>query len=183
MSRFVKSGLACIAACLAAAALNPFTPAEAQILGPTCAVPGDWDVSAARGKTRLIRFETDEGTDMSVDVSPDSTWFVFDLVGHVYRLPVTGGRAQSLTQDSGIALNYHPRISPDGRTIAFVSDRAGNDNLWLMDGDGSNPRPLLLDSRSRMVEPVWLPDGTGVLFTRLHVTSYGIYRSRTGYGK
>ena len=177
VSRFVKSGLACIAACLAAAALNPFTPAEAQILGPTCAVPGDWDVSAARGKTRLIRFETDEGTDMSVDVSPDSTWFVFDLVGHVYRLPVTGGRAQSLTQDSGIALNYHPRISPDGRTIAFVSDRAGNDNLWLMDGDGSNPRPLLLDSRSRMVEPVWLPDGTGVLFTRLHVTSYGIYRS------
>ena len=95
----------------------------------------------------------------------------------MYRLPVTGGRAQSLTQDSGIALNYHPRISPDGRTIVFVSDRAGNDNLWLMDADGSNPRPLLLDSRSRMVEPVWLPDGTGVLFTRLHVTSYGIYRS------
>jgi len=176
-SRFEKLGLACFAACLTAAGLNPGLSVEAQNLDSTCAVPGDWDVSAARGKTRLIRFETDEGTDMSVDVSPDSKWLVFDLVGHVYRLPVTGGRAQSLTQDSGIALNYHPRISPDGQTIVFVSDRRGNDNLWLMDADGSNPRPLLLDSRSRMVEPVWLPDGTGVLFTRLHVTDYGIYRS------
>ena len=53
-----------------------------------------------------------------------------------------GGAAESLTQESGVAVNYHPRISPDGASIAFISDRAGQDNLWVMDADGSNAQPV-----------------------------------------
>src|SRR5436309_9964269 len=72
-----------------------------------------WDVTQPRGQTREISFTTSEGTWMSVDLSPDGGWLVFDLLAHVYRMPVAGGPATALTQNSGIATNFHPRISPD----------------------------------------------------------------------
>ena len=97
-----------------------------------------WDVTLARGDTRDIDFETDEGTWMSLDISPDGQWVIFDLLAHVYRLPIAGGEAESLTQESGVALNYHPKFSPDGTRIAFVSDRAGQNNLWVMDADAGS---------------------------------------------
>ena len=65
---------------------------------------------APKGTPRTIDFTTTEGTLMSVDVLPDGKWIVFDLLGHIYRLPAGGGQAECLTQDSGIALNYHPRF-------------------------------------------------------------------------
>ena len=80
-----------------------------------------WDVTQARGQTRDIDFTTSEGTWMSADLSPDRTWIVFDLLGHVYRMPAAGGEATALTQTSGVALNFQPRISPDGKTIAFIT--------------------------------------------------------------
>ncbi len=125
-----------------------------------------WDVTQARGNSYEIDFETDEGTFMSVDVSPDGLFLVFDLLAHVYRVPVSGGAAECLTADSGVALNFHPRYSPDGRSIAFVSDRAGQNNLWIMDSDGSNPRPVFQDLMTRVVEPVWTPDGEYVVVSR-----------------
>ena len=88
-------------------------PAQATTQ-PTPSAPA-WDVTQARGKTRDIDFTTSEGTWMSVDISPDGTWIVFDLLGHVYRMPAAGGEATALTQNSGVALNFHPRISPDGK--------------------------------------------------------------------
>lgn len=125
-----------------------------------------WDVRTPRGKTRDIQFSTDEGTWMSVDVSPDGKWIIFDLLGEIYRLPIGGGEAQLLTRDSGIAVNYQPKYSPDGRTVVFVSDRSGQDNLWLMNADGGNIRPLLLDENTRFAEPDWTPDGSAVVATR-----------------
>src|SRR3981081_2993887 len=95
--------------------------------------PKEWDTTQARGQTRDIDFDTSEGTWMNVDLSPDGKWIVFDLLGHVYRMGASGGKAECLTQDSGVALNMNPRFSPDGKTVAFVSDRKGQNNLWLMD--------------------------------------------------
>ncbi len=125
-----------------------------------------WDVTKPRGQTRDIDFTTSEGTWMSVDLSPDGKWVVFDLLAHVYRVPAEGGTAECLTQDSGVALNFHPRYSPDGRTIAFVSDRKGQNNLWLMDADGSHPRPVALDPQVRVFEPAWTPDGRYIVVRR-----------------
>ena len=125
-----------------------------------------WDTTKARGVTRNIDFDTSEGTWMSLDVSPDGKWIVFDLLGHVYRMPSTGGRAESLTQDSGVALNMTPRFSPDGKTIAFISDRKGQNNLWLMDADGKNPRAVLNNKTLRALSPVWTPDGNYIIVQR-----------------
>ena len=70
----------------------------------------EWDTTLPRGKTREIDFTTCEGTWMSVDLSPDGQWVVFDLLGHVYRVAGAGGEAECLTQSSGVAINYAPAL-------------------------------------------------------------------------
>jgi Tol biopolymer transport system component/imidazolonepropionase-like amidohydrolase len=125
-----------------------------------------WDVTQPRGKTRQIDFTTSEGTRTAVDISPDGTWIAFDLLGHIYRVPVSGGEAQALTQNSGVALNFQPRISPDGRTIAFITDRRGQYNLWVMNADGSNPRAVFSELNTTALEPAWTPDGNFIVVRR-----------------
>ena len=136
----------------------------------------NWDVTLPRGQTREIDFRTEEGTWMAVDISPDGRWILFDLLGHIYRVPAQGGQAQCLTQASGIAINFHPRYSPDGSEIAFVSDRRGQMNLWVMKADGSKPEPVFLDLDTRITEPSWTPDGQHIVGVRNFQTSVGLWR-------
>ena len=138
-------------------------PLELENQGPGSSV----EFMRAKGKTRDIDFTTDEGTHLSVDISPDGNWLLFDLLGHIYRMPATGGDAVSLTQGSGIALNFHPAWSPDGSQIAFISDRSGQDNVWTMNADGSNVQPGFLDAHSRFTDPDWHPDGDSVVAVRI----------------
>jgi len=147
---------------IASSALQAQRPAAAT--APDSAAR--WDVTLARGTTRDIEFTTSEGTWMSADISPDGSWIVFDLLGHVYRMPSSGGAAVALTQSSGVALNFQPRFSPDGKTIAFITDRRGQYNLWLMDVDGSNPRPVFTDLSVAAFEPAWTPDGRFIVVRR-----------------
>ncbi|MCX5767494.1 MAG: amidohydrolase family protein [Gemmatimonadetes bacterium] len=155
------------AAALLSCVLLP-TTAHAQRGGgaPADSAGARWDASLARGKTRDIAFTTTEGTWMSADPSPDGQWIYFDLLGHVYRVRSAGGEAESLTQNSGVALNYQPRVSPDGKTVAFISDRRGQNNLWVMDADGKNPRPVYTDLNVTAAEPAWTPDGQYVVVRR-----------------
>ncbi len=125
------------------------------------------DFMRPKGTPREIDFSVDEGTWLSVDMSPDGKWIVFDLLGHIYRLPASGGEALCLTQGSGIALNFHPAISPDGAQIAFISDRSEQDNVWVMNADGSEPRVLYLDVETRFTDPDWHPDGNSVVAVRI----------------
>ena len=78
---------------------------------------------------RTIEFTTDEGTWVSLDVSPDGKTIVFDLLGDLYTVPIAGGEAKAIT--TGLAFDSQPSYSPDGKLIAFVSDRDGADNLWI----------------------------------------------------
>ncbi|MCC6773502.1 MAG: PD40 domain-containing protein [Gemmatimonadaceae bacterium] len=136
-----------------------FSAQRPAAAGDSSSTRATWDVTKARGTTRDIDFTTSEGTWMSVDLSPDGRWVVFDLLGHIYRMPAAGGSATVLTQNSGVALNFQPRISPDGKSIAFITDRRGQYNLWLMNADGSNPRPVFSDLSATAFEPAWTPDG------------------------
>ena len=116
-----------------------------------------WDVNAKHGPTTEVEFETSEGTWMAVDVSPDGKWIVFDLVGDIYTMSSAGGEAKLLT--GGPAYDVQPRFSPDGKKIAFTSDRGGIDNLWIMDIDGKNLKQITKENERQVNNPVWTPDG------------------------
>ncbi|HKE07464.1 MAG TPA: amidohydrolase family protein [Candidatus Acidoferrum sp.] len=114
--------------------------------------------------SRNVDFITTEGTWLSLDVSPDGKTIVFELVGDLYTLPFSGGEARKLT--SGMGFNSQPRYSPDGKKIAFLSDRGGAENVWIADADGSNPKQLSQDQQSEFASPVWTPDGNYVIASR-----------------
>jgi len=116
-----------------------------------------WDVSAPPGERRDVAIDTRSGTWMSVDVSPDGKRVAFDMLGDIYDLPIEGGEARALA--SGMAWDMQPRYSPDGKWIAFTSDRAGGDNLWIMDANGGNARQISKESFRLLNNPVWHPSG------------------------
>ena len=113
---------------------------------------------------RTLEFTTDQGTWLSLDVSPDGRTILFELVGDLYTIPVSGGEAHRIT--SGLGFNSQPHFSPDGKKITFVSDRGGAENVWIADADGSNARQLSQDEQSEFISPVWTPDGNYVIASR-----------------
>ena len=120
--------------------------------------PAKWDVNAPPGAViRQIPIDTDEGTWMNVDVSPDGRTITFDLLGDIYTMPIAGGAPTRIAE--GLAFEVHPRFSPDGRRIAFTSDRGGGDNIWVMNADGSDKRQLTKESFRLLNQPTWSPDG------------------------
>ncbi|MCL4813479.1 MAG: PD40 domain-containing protein, partial [Vicinamibacteraceae bacterium] len=109
-----------------------------------------------------------EGTWVNVDVSPDGRDVVFDILGDIYVMPVEGtgtGLATRLT--SGPAFDMQPRFSPDGRRIAFASDRDGNTNVWTMERTGQDLKQVSKDTRWFVNSPTWSPDGQ-YIFARRH---------------
>ncbi len=113
---------------------------------------------------RNARFTTSKGSWMSVDVSPDGQRIVFDLLGDLYTLPITGGAATRLTQ--GMAFDAMPRWSPDGKRIAYISDRSGGMNLWMISADGRDTTQLSRTTDDTYVSPEFTPDGKYVAVTR-----------------
>ena len=113
---------------------------------------------------RTIEFETDEGTWISLDVSPDGKTIVFELLGDIYTLPVGGGDTTPLL--TGMAMETQPRYSPDGKEIAFLSDRDGAENLWVMQADGTKPRKLSEEKHAEFASPSWTPDGQFVVVSK-----------------
>ncbi len=120
---------------------------------------------------RTISFTTDEGSNMSLDVSPDGKTLVFDMLGDIYTVPATGGKATQITK--GLSLNFRPVWSPDGTKIAFISDRTGdfhiavknlgNENIFTVGGD---EKPIEKDQ-----DLLWTPDGN---FITVENMSYGL---------
>ncbi|MDF1665169.1 MAG: amidohydrolase, partial [Planctomycetota bacterium] len=123
-----------------------------------------WTVNEKHSDEKTIAFETNEGTWISVDVSPDGSTLAFDLLGDIYTMPIAGGQAKSLT--SGRAYDSQPRFSPDGKTVLFTSDRGGNDNLWIISLDGTKARPLTSQKDKVTNSGDWSPDGRHVIARR-----------------
>ncbi len=127
-----------------------------------------WHVNAPLGEFTTVDIQVQQGTWMNVNVSPDGKTVVFDLLGDIYSMPISGGTATALTND--IAWNMQPVFSPDGKSIAFTSDREGGDNIWIMDADGKNPRAVTKETFRLLNSPAWSPDGQ-YLVARKHFTA------------
>ncbi|MHB1326720.1 MAG: amidohydrolase family protein [Gemmatimonadales bacterium] len=124
--------------------------------------------TAAKGlpliSTRSLSFTTTKGSWLSIDIDPSGRTLVFDLLGDLYTLPVGGGTATRIT--SGFPYDMQARFSPDGKSIVFVSDRDGAENIWVADADGGNPRAITSTERENYVSPTWTPDGQYIVATK-----------------
>jgi Tol biopolymer transport system component len=113
---------------------------------------------------REVKFTTQEGTWMSVDVSPDGKTIAFDLMGDIYSIPMEGGKASPIT--SGMAYETHPRFSPNGNQILFTSDRSGNDNLWYIDMVKKDTVQVTKDRNGDVPGASWTPDGEYIVVSK-----------------
>ncbi len=128
-----------------------------------------WDVNAPPGMTtRTVPIAVDEGSWMNIDVAPDGRTIAFDLLGDIYTMPIEGGTPTRIAE--GLAYEHQPRFSPDGTRIAFVSDRGGGDNIWIMNRDGSDKRQLSKEDFRLLNQPSWSPDGQFIV-AKKHFTT------------
>jgi len=129
-----------------------------------------WDVTNPKGDFNFKehQFSTDEGTWMNLDVSPDGKTIVFDLMGDIYSMPITGGKATALR--TGISFEVQPHFSPNGKKIAFTSDAGGGDNIWVMNIDGSDAEQVTKEKFRLLNNSYWMPNGN-YLVARKHFTS------------
>ena len=127
-----------------------------------------WDVNQPDLPLKEINFTTQEGTWMNLDISPDGKTIVFDLLGDIYSMPISGGDAVALR--TGMSMEVQPRFSPDGSRILFTSDAGGGDNIWVMDKDGKNAKQITKENFRLLNNAVWTPDGQYII-AKKHFTS------------
>lgn len=113
-----------------------------------------------------VRFTTQEVSGIDLDISPDGTQIAFSLLGDVYTVPTEGGKATLLT--GGAAWDVRPVWSPDGRHIAFISDRTGTDQVFVMARDGGGKVTQVTSGKIDGVEGLvqaaeWMPDSRAVV--------------------
>ena len=124
---------------------------------PAIAVQGPGDPL-----TRSVRITSSEVTDPDVAVSPDGKWMIITALGHLFRLPTAGGPTQQLT--SGPYYDAAPAISPDGKSVAFISDRetTSQGNVFVL--EIASGRIVRLTDEFWADRPAWSPDGKSIAF-------------------
>jgi len=131
-----------------------------------------WDVNQPPGDWQTIAIDTTSVTWSDLDISPDGQTLVFHMLGDIYRVAVEGGLAEALTDE--IAWNFQPRFSPDGSEIAFISDRGGAENVWIMAADGSDPVQVTDETEHLLHNPAWSPDGQYIAARKGYVSQRSI---------
>ena len=146
-----------------------FRPLRAALaiaaLAPLALSAADDDKGLPLKGERSASFETSAVTWLSLDVAPSGDVLVIEALGDLYTLPAEGGAATRIT--SGMAFDSQPRYSPNGELIAFVSDRAGSEDIWIGKADGSDLRNLTESGDDvEFASPAWAPDSSHVVASR-----------------
>ena len=153
----------------------PSLATTAETLVEESEVASNDDMTLPLESDKTLSFSIDEATWMSLDVSPQGDQLVIEVLGDLYLLPIEGGQAVPLSV--GMHFDSTPRFSPDGSQIAFVSDRHGPDDLWIMpanigdddDSDTEAQAPVKLTSSTwdtQLTSPTWSPDGKSIVLSR-----------------
>ena len=93
-------------------------------------------------------------------LSPDGATLAFDWNGDVWSVPTAGGVARQLTRHP--ARDREPKFSPDGKEIAFISERTGSPQVHVMPAQGGTPRQLTYHTAGYTLQG-WCPDGRRLL--------------------
>lgn len=115
----------------------------------------------------LPRFENVKENISSFDLSPSGKRVVFEARGELFSVPEKEGLTYNLTGSQGVREMF-PRFSPDGRTIAFYSDKTGEYEIYLMEAgrlDHPKVSPLTSASTVWRYAPIWSPDSTKLLYS------------------
>jgi Tol biopolymer transport system component len=130
--------------------------------------------------SRTMRMNTTEGTWLSLDVSPDSKTIVFDMMGDLFTIPFGGGKATNVTK--GMAFDTHPRYSPDGKKLLFISDRTGSDNVWYIDFEKKDTVQVTKDRDQNFTSADWTPDGKYIVYSkgRMNVQLWMVHHTGGG---
>ncbi|MEM9547774.1 MAG: amidohydrolase family protein [Bacteroidota bacterium] len=126
-----------------------------------------WDVNNPPGEFKTITINTDEGTWMNLDVSPDGETIAFDMLGDIFTMPIAGGKATAIR--TGLAWEVQPRWSPNGKKLLFTSDAGGGDNIWTMNPDGSEATQITKEEFRLLNNAEWID--SEYIVARKHFTS------------
>ncbi len=134
-----------------------FDPATRQSTRVPIRVVGDF-------RARLPHYENVKSNIDTASISPTGVRAVFGARGDVFTVPAKEGETQDLTRSSGVR-EIDPTWSPDGRLIAYLSDRSGEYEIYVRNADGSGEeRQLTTNGHTWRFQPTWSPDGKWIVF-------------------
>jgi len=107
------------------------------------------------------------------DISPDGKRAVFGARGEIFTVPAKEGNTRNLTNQSA-SRETHPRWSPDGKWIAYLSDSTGEEELYIVSQDGKQRIRLTTDGHCHRYEPNWSPDSKKLVFSDKDLNLYYI---------
>lgn len=110
---------------------------------------------AANPKKRVVSFTTEQFTRPYLDITNDGKTIYFDVLGEIFTVSASGGVAKRL--ELGPGWKQRPMLSPDGRKLAFQSDRSGPIGIWVKKlGSTDTPIPFDVRENADVISAAWV---------------------------